>query len=98
VKRASITEAKNQLSALVDRVRHGERVVIEDRGVPVAMLDPVLGLPEEDEGRVARLERGGLARRPEALLSRTVLRTPPPRPSCGARLSQAAIDERAEGR
>lgn len=98
MKRASVTEAKNQLSALLDRVRRGERVVIEDRGMPVARLDPVFDAAEDDDGRLARLERSGLARRPDALLPRSVLRTAPPRPSGGARLSQVIIDERSEGR
>jgi prevent-host-death family protein len=31
---ASISEAKNSLSALVDRVRRGETVLISDRGRP----------------------------------------------------------------
>ena len=98
MKRASITEAKNQLSALIERVRRGERVVIENRGVPVARLDPVLGLSGDDEGRLARLERAGLARRPGAAVPRAVLRTAPPRPSRGATLSHAVLEERAEGR
>ncbi len=98
VKRASITEAKNQLSALIDRVRRGERVVIEDRGVPVARLDPVIDLAEDDDGRVARLERAGLVRRPDRPPPRGVLDSVPPRPARGARLSRAVLDERAEGR
>jgi len=98
MKRASVTEAKNQLSALIDRVRRGERVVIEDRGVPVARLDSVLDAPGDDEGRLARLERAGLARRPDAPVPRRVLKTRPPRPSGGARLSRVVLDERAEGR
>jgi hypothetical protein len=32
MKKATITEAKNQLSALIDQVRHGETIVITDRG------------------------------------------------------------------
>ena len=98
VKRASITEAKNQLSALLDRVRRGERVVIEDRGLPVARLDPMSSLEGDDEGRLARLERAGLARRPDAAVPRALLRTAPPRPSRGASLSRAVLEERAEGR
>jgi len=98
MKRASITEAKNQLSALIDRVRRGEPVVIEDRGVPVARLDPMSSLAEDDEGRVARLERAGLARRADAPVPHAVLKTPPPKPSGGARLSRAVLDEREEGR
>ena len=98
MKRASITEAKNQLSALIDRVRRGERVIIEDRGVPVARLDSMPDLTEDDGGRVARLERAGLARRPQAPTPRALLESAPPRPSGGARLSRAVLDEREEGR
>ncbi len=98
MKKASITEAKNQLSALIDRVRRGERVVIEDRGVPVARLEPMTDLAEDDGGRLARLERAGLVRRATSEVPRGVLKTAPPRPSRGARLSRAVLDERQEGR
>jgi prevent-host-death family protein len=37
----SITDAKNNLSALIDRVRRGETVLICDRNRPVARLLPV---------------------------------------------------------
>lgn len=98
MKRASITEAKNRLSALIERVRRGERVVIEERGVPVARLDPMLDAPDDHGGRLARLERAGLAHRPVRTLPREILTTPPPRPAGGARLSRAVLDERSEGR
>jgi prevent-host-death family protein len=58
----SITEAKNRLSAIIDRVKAGETVLIVDRGRPVARLESAL-LAEPGEGRIARLERAGLARR-----------------------------------
>jgi prevent-host-death family protein len=99
MKRASITEAKNRLSALIEQVRHGETVVIEDRGVPVARLESVLSRSEgAHEGRLARLERQGLVRRPTAPPPKRVLATPPPRPRRGARLSDALLAERSEGR
>ena len=41
MQRTSITEAKNNLSALIDRVRRGETVLICDRNRPVARLQPV---------------------------------------------------------
>jgi len=41
MKRTSITEAKNNLSALIDRVRRGETVLICDRNRPVARMEPV---------------------------------------------------------
>jgi len=100
MKRASITQAKNRLSALIDRVRHGETVIIEDRGVPVARLESVLSRRAgAEEGRLARLERQGLVRRPSASPpSKKVLATPPPRPRGGARLSEALLAERRESR
>jgi prevent-host-death family protein len=39
--RTSITDAKNHLSALIDKVRQGETVLICDRNRPVARLQPV---------------------------------------------------------
>ena len=41
MQRTSITDAKNNLSALIDRVRRGETVLICDRNRPVARLHPV---------------------------------------------------------
>jgi prevent-host-death family protein len=97
VKRASISEAKNRLSAMLDRVRNGDSIVIEDRGVPVARLEPVITDPDPG-GRVARLERHGILRRPEAALDRSLLRARPPRPKGGSRASDALIEERRSGR
>jgi prevent-host-death family protein len=65
MKRANISEAKNALSALLDRVRQGATIVIEDRGVPVARLEPVAA-GTDPEGRLAlqmrRLLRRGAHR------------------------------------
>ena len=62
MKRATITEAKNGLSALIDQVRAGETVLITDRGVPVAQLGPA-SAATDDDGRIDRLVRAGLATR-----------------------------------
>jgi prevent-host-death family protein len=59
----SISEAKNKLSALLDRVRAGETVLILDRGIPVAQLEPPRHV--SDDARVARLERAGVLRPPK---------------------------------
>ena len=58
---ATITDAKNRLSALIDRVKGGESILILDRGVPVARLEPVAGSPDPT-GRLLRLERAGIIR------------------------------------
>lgn len=78
--RASISDAKAKLSALLDRVRAGETVTITDRGKPVAHIVPAAEV-DDVEGRLARLERAGLIRRPrqkldiEAFLARPKART-----------------------
>jgi prevent-host-death family protein len=60
MKKATITEAKNQLSALIDRVRHGETIVITDRGRPVArLMSALMGAKDDPDGRLLRLERQG---------------------------------------
>ena len=97
MKRASISEAKNRLSAILDRVRNGDSVIIEDRGVPVARLEPVISDPDPG-GRIARLGRQGVLRRPQAALDRSLLRARPPRSKGGSRASDVLIEERRSGR
>jgi len=97
---ASVSEAKNTLSALLDVVRAGETVVIADRGVPVARLEAVDEAPGADP-RLARLERAGLVRRGtgelDVLLDR--LGPPPARPKGGGSAAvDALIEERRTGR
>jgi prevent-host-death family protein len=63
MKKASITEAKNHLSALIDGLKKGSPVLIVDRGRPVARLEPVTSLGEgEQDGRLLRLIREGIVR------------------------------------
>jgi len=98
VKRASVTEAKNGLSALIDRVRHGESILIEDRGTPVAQLTPVSRVPSgSDRDRVTRLERQGVLRPAMSAGPSTVLAVPPPRPARPVSLSRLVQDERQAG-
>jgi prevent-host-death family protein len=98
MKRASITAAKNQFSALLDRVRHGETVVIEDRGIPVAQLSPVAARSAAgDAGQLARLERQGIVRPAASPGAAKLPATSPPRPRKPVTLSQLVIAERREG-
>jgi prevent-host-death family protein len=99
MKRASISEAKNGLSALIDRVRHGDTVVIEDRGVPVARLDAITATPESaSEGRLARLARLGIVRPPAATLAARWLERQRPRARDGRSATDVLIAERRDGR
>ncbi len=98
MKRATLTETKNNLSALVDQVQHGETILILDRGRPVARLESALGEGEDPEGRVARLERKGLLRRASISLPREILMTSPPQSAEGGSVLDALLEERREGR
>ena len=99
MKRATITEAKNQLSALIDRVRHGETVLILDRGRPVARLQPVRSGSEDDaDGRLARLERAGVIRRASTTAPVAKILKPLPRLRKPARVVEALLEERRQGR
>jgi prevent-host-death family protein len=94
--RATVTEAKNKLSALLAKVRAGETVLIVDRGVPVARLEPVGRQPGDDEGRSERLERAGLLRRGTGEVPLDlILQAPPP---ARASVVDAVLEERRTGR
>ena len=97
MKTTTITEAKNGLSALIDRVRSGESVLILDRGVPVARLEPVAAFPDPT-GRLRRLERGGVIRVGDAPPPLDLLRTPAPPLAPGSSAVQALLAERRSGR
>ena len=99
MKTATISETKNNLSALLDRVRAGETVLILDRETPVARLEPVrTGEDAGQEGRLGKLEREGKIRRGTGVPSPAILRSLPIRPSSGADLLKALLEEREEGR
>lgn len=93
----TITEAKNQLSRLLDRVRAGETIVILDRGVPVARMEPV-ARRGGDEGRLLRLERAGIVEvgRAAPPVERMRIPGPPVRP--GSSAVAAILEERRSGR
>lgn len=97
MKSASISEAKNRLSALVKAVQGGESITITDRGVPVAKLVPVRlgkGVPP----RVIGLAQEGLARLPEQSPTAKWLDLPWPKLTRGASPVEVLLAERAQGR
>lgn len=95
MKAATITEAKNGLSALIDLVRAGESILILDRGMPVARLEPIATHPDQT-GRVRRLERAGILRIGSGPPPLDLLRMPAPRSSGSA--VDALLEERRSGR
>jgi prevent-host-death family protein len=99
MKKASITEAKNNLSALIDGLKGGSPVLIVDRGRPVARLEPVTtGLEAEPDARLLRLVRDGIVRPRRAAPPPTLFSHPPPRAKAGASAVKALLEERREGR
>jgi prevent-host-death family protein len=99
MKIASITEAKNNLSALIDGLKGGSPVLIVDRGRPVARLEPVtIGLEAEPDGRLSRLVRSGIVRPGRAALPPTLFSHQPPRAKAGASALEALLEERRQGR
>jgi prevent-host-death family protein len=97
MKTATITAAKNGLSALIDRVKSGESILILDRGVPVARLEPVLPFADAT-GRLSRLERAGVIKVGAAPPPLALLRTPAPALAPGASSVQVLLRERRSGR
>lgn len=89
-----IRELKDRLSYFLRCVQEGHDVVITDHGRPVALLRPVSGdLPtESEEQHLAALSARGLLRLGRGLEVRV------PRGKPGPSLSEAVIQERAEGR
>ncbi len=98
MKVATISQTKNQLSALLDRVRHGETILIVDRNRPVARLEPVVTAGGDNEdGRLSRLERAGLIRRGRRS-GHEVLKKRPPKAVKGGDILEALLMDREEGR
>lgn len=96
MKRATITEAKNGLSALIDQVKAGESILITDRGVPVARLAPVTATATADDGRIERLVRAGLATRGTGNYDE-FLRRPLVETVDGSSVVELVLEERASG-
>ena len=100
MKTATISETKNQLSALLDRVRHGESILITDRSQPIARLEPVVSAASAgpDEGRLARLERAGVIRRARHGRLEEIVSVLPPAPEPGGDIVAVVLDDRRSGR
>lgn len=96
MKTATISHARDHLSALLQLVRRGESVLILDRNRPVARLVPVEPGDESDDAWVSRLEREGILRRGDGRSILEVIEEPPP--PCEGDVLGALLAEREEGR
>ncbi len=96
MKTASISATKNQLSALIEQVRHGETILITDHDRPVARLIPVAAENRQSgSDELALLERKGILRRGHGKVCRLA---PPPVPAQHASALQALLEERESAR
>ena len=96
MKTASISQTKNQLSALLDQVWQGETIVITDHDRPVAKLVPAQAENgEEAAGALAQLERKGIIRRGNGEAHRLAPRI---KPRDGASAVAALLEDREQGR
>lgn len=96
---AKLSDVKNDLSRYVERARRGERIRVLVRGVPVAELGPIDRTEDDDEdeeARLADLERRGIIRRGRGGLEAEILK-PGPR-ARGQATSDLLIEERRSGR
>ncbi len=98
MKTASVTESKNGLSNLLRRVRAGKSVLILDRNVPVARLEPVTPDSLPPDQRLLGLERQGLLRRPlkSGSLAATLKKLKLAKTSGDSGLVKAVLADRAE--
>jgi len=97
MERVSISRLKDQLSAYLKKVQAGETVLVMDRHTPVAQLAPLPPNLDESE-KIARLEAAGVLLPPQgpplSLEELQRLRVKAP----GARVLEALLEDRREGR
>ena len=97
--RVTKTHARNHLRDLIKAVQGGETVLILARDRPVARLGPVVERNASDvEGRLARLERAGVVRRPHRKLPESFLSDPLPKIKGDSGIVETLIENRIEGR
>lgn len=102
MEQVNISQLKNSLSAILERVKSGICVVIYDRNMPVATLT---GLSDKGEGEVkgmdeefllALMRKGVIVRGSERGVHKNVILEPPPVPKTGADILKALELDRQE--
>jgi prevent-host-death family protein len=95
MKVANIATAKNQFSRLIERVKHGETILITERDRPVARLQPL----DAGEPSLEMIHASGLLNPPEGLLDLAAfLAAPRPLTKTDGSLAGAINEEREQGR
>jgi prevent-host-death family protein len=95
MKIANIATAKNQFSRLIDRVKHGETILITERDKPVARLQPL----DATEPALGAIHASGLLSPPERGFDLAAfLAAPRPATAIGHSLTAAILDDREDDR
>lgn len=97
MKRATITQTKNNLSRLLDEVRQGNTVLIVDRQTPIALLEPYRPEAVGAGDQLQRLSRQGIVRPPARKLGALLDEAAPALPK-GVSAAAAVASEREGGR
>ena len=95
MKTATVSEAKNQFSALLEQVKKGETVVILQRTTPIARLEPISGTGTH---ALSALERNGILRRADRPLPKDFFKSPMPSLKKSSTSVAALLRDREEGR
>jgi prevent-host-death family protein len=85
-------ELKTRLGTYLRRVRDGQRILVTDRGIPVAELRGLGAGDKTREGRLRRLEAAGLVSRP----ARGLLEPLRAVRSSGGSAAQAVVEDRED--
>lgn len=91
-----VAKLKANLSRYLDQVKHGQEVIVTERGVPVAKIVP-LREREGDESRRSRLARAGILRLGRGKVRPGLLKVPKG-PPLAASVLEALLEERRDGR
>ena len=95
MKTASVSQARANLSALIEEVRQGETVIITHRGAPVARIEPCTLGDVADSDRIKSLVARGLAIPPRKCIdAEKFLATPRPKLPEGVNVSDYIVAER----
>jgi prevent-host-death family protein len=93
----SVSEAKNNLSAILREIRGGATILITDRGVPVARLAPPVSARGISASAIELAQRGRLVL-PERQPTAKWLDLPRAKTRGKASALRALLDEREEAR
>jgi prevent-host-death family protein len=97
MKSARVSELRDSLSEYLARVRKGETVIVYDRDTPIARIEPIASADRDAPAWQREAERRGILR-PARKAGPPQISLPPPKPKKPARLLEALLEERREGR